>query len=446
MSTAAALPASTLPSATAASGSRAMLMAATIVVASVFLITEHDFQVSKAEAYTSSIDQMEASAGGGNLLRRIAFLGLAALGMTCLVLPSATRFRMTAAGALLAFFLMWAAMSVAWSDDVGMTIRRLMVLGCFTFGSLGLARRFRGEDLMRLCVGVALTTLTLGVAAEVALGTMRPFVGDYRFAGSQHPNTTALSLACICIASFCWWRAASSRGGGFGLRDGSARLWPAVLFCIGFGFLILTKSRTSAAGVLATLVFLWTLSTPMRIKAGVVMSGAWLFSIAAIVVLMAGLSIEDEVSELALMGRQEQSESLTGRLPIWTELAPFVVGQLITGYGYDSFWIPDRIERVSREMQWAIREAHCSYIDLVLSVGLIAAVALLGAILTVMRRRASKYLATGKPEHGFFLGLQLFCLINGLTESAMTMPLFVSFIACCGLAQEAVFSSENRAS
>jgi O-antigen ligase len=90
-----------------------------------------------------------------------------------------------------------------------------------------------------------------------------------------------------------------------------------------------------------------------------------------------------------------------------------------------------------REVQWAIREAHSSYIDLALSAGLVAGLALLAAIVLTMRRRAAWYLATRRPEHGFFLGLQLFCLINGLTESAMVMPIFVPFIACCGLAQAA---------
>lgn len=407
---------------------RLLAWVATAIVGMVFLLTEHSWTTSLAESYTSTEDQMEAAAGGGNMIRRLMFLTLGGLGLAALSLPAVRRYRgMTFASALLGFFAFWCLASVAWSIDPGMTVRRLFVLGCWMLGAVGLARILPGRDFLRMVVTIGLAMLALGLLAELSLGTFRPQADDYRFAGTQHPNTAALSLSTLCLAAFCLWR--SER----------RKLAPAVLFGVAFLFLMLTKSRTSAAGVLVALMFLWTLSTPTHIKAGVGLVGMWAFALATVFVLLSGWDVEEDVSRVALMGREEQSESLTGRIPIWTELGPYVGRRLFFGYGYDSFWVPDHIDRIYRELQWPIREAHSSYVDLALSVGVVAGGALLTALILGMRRAAQLYLRHRRPEHGFAVGLQLYCFINALTESAMVMPLFIPFIAACAMSRVLLF-------
>lgn len=414
---------------------RLLAWVATGVVGLAFLLTEHSWTTSLADAYTSSEDQMEAAAGGGNMIRRLMFLTLGGFGLAALSLPSVRRSRgLTFASGLLGFFAFWCVASVAWSIDPGMTIRRLFVLACWMLGAVGIARVLSGRDFLRMVIAIGLGMLALGLFAELSLGTFRPSADDYRFAGTQHPNTTALSLSTLCLAAFCLWR--SER----------RKLGPALLFGVAFTFLMLTKSRTSAAGVVVALMFLWTLSTPTPIKAGVGFVGLWAFALAAVLVLLSGWDVEEDVSRVALMGREEQSESLTGRIPIWTELGPYVGRRLFLGYGYDSFWVPDHIDRIYRELQWPIREAHSSYVDLALSVGIVAGGALLIALILGMRRAAHLYLRGGRPEHGFAVGLQLYCFINALTESAMVMPLFIPFVAACATSRVLLFDDREASS
>ena len=40
-------------------------------------------------------------------------------------------------------------------------------------------------------------------------------------------------------------------------------------------------------------------------------------------------------------------KSLTGRMPIWTELMRYVDRRPLTGYGYESFWTAENIEDLS---------------------------------------------------------------------------------------------------
>src|SRR6187431_711275 len=82
LATSASLP---LPSTTSAPiASRWPLIAAALVIASAFFISEHNVRVSLAEAYTQSADEMQITAEGGNSLRRIMFLGVATFGLLLL--------------------------------------------------------------------------------------------------------------------------------------------------------------------------------------------------------------------------------------------------------------------------------------------------------------------------------------------------------------------------
>lgn len=129
---------------------------------------------------------------------------------------------------------------------------------------------------------------------------------------------------------------------------------------------------------------------------------------------------------------------LTGRIPIWTELLPFARQRLLTGYGYDSFWTPDRIDIVSGDVQWGLREAHSAYLDATLSVGLVGMLTLVGIVLAGLFRSAQRYLKTGDVNYCFLFGLLTLGLIDSVTESGMLMTGFMPFVALCGLGRLAL--------
>ena len=392
-----------------------------------FFATGHDLNVSLLDAFTGTEDEMEAAADGGDTIRRAAFLGLAGLGIVLLVLPahfqSRATFHLELPRAIpLALFAAWCGLSVLWSDEPSMTLRRLSVLGCLALAAAGLVRHLSLRDLVRMSLIVATAYLAVGVFAELRNGTLRPASSEFRFCGTLHPNTQGLNLAILCLASFCLARGAD-RG----------RAWLYGLFAVGLVFLVLTKSRTSLAGLVAALGLIWTIRTALSRKLAVGLAALWLVCAAVLVSVLAGVHRADELGQLALLGRGEEADSLTGRLPLWEELSNWVAVRPLTGYGYDSFWTADRIDAVSAEMKWGIREAHSAYVDWILSVGLIGAGLLLTWVLMAFWRAGVLFRATERPELGFVFGLTVFCLINAATESAMMMPIHATFVAACGL-------------
>ncbi|MBW3540798.1 MAG: O-antigen ligase family protein [Planctomycetes bacterium] len=394
------------------------------VLAAVFLSTEHSRDASVLEAFTLTQDEMEVGTEGGNAQRRAAFLALAAFAFVLLTLPARRRLRFdTLPAVALVLYVGWCGLSTAWADDPEMSVRRVVVFYCVAIAALAIARQLSLRQLMSAAAVLSTLFLLYGIAAELAQGTLRPWSGEYRFAGTQHPNTQGLNLAVLCLSTFC-------------LARGERRRWILLwgLFSMGLAFLVLTKSRTALAGLVVALTAIWTVRTPARAKSGYVAAAVWLLAAGALAGVIAGADLERQAGKWLLLGRDEQASSLSGRLPIWTELVTWIEDRPLAGYGYDSFWTAERIDSVSSEVEWPVREAHSSYIELVLSVGLIGAVLLISAVIAGLRRAAAAFAATARIEHGFVLGLLALGLVDGLTESAMTFPMYMPFVAACGLA------------
>ena len=124
-----------------------------------------------------------------------------------------------------------------------------------------------------------------------------------------------------------------------------------------------------------------------------------------------------------MLGRQEESEALTGRVPIWTELLGYVRARPLQGYGYESFWTAKHIEDVSDDLQWPLREAHNAYLDAVLSVGLIGVATFLAAVADRAAPRRGRVSRDGRPRLRLHLRVLVFGMVDACLESSMAGPL-----------------------
>ena len=69
---------------TGAIAPRWALLGTILVVGVAFFLSEHDLHVSQAVSYTQTAEEMEIAAGGGNPIRRLAFLVVAGWGLLLL--------------------------------------------------------------------------------------------------------------------------------------------------------------------------------------------------------------------------------------------------------------------------------------------------------------------------------------------------------------------------
>jgi exopolysaccharide production protein ExoQ len=404
---------------------RGWLWLAIALVGAVFFFAAHDLEVSRHEGFAPWSDADGTLESGRNVVKGLALGLIGALGV-CLILRRDGRpLRLDGwLPTLMILYLAWSAASVLWSIDRGMSCRRLAVLMFCVLGAVGFARQFRPRDLLLMAIIISGAFLLAGVAAELLLGTFRPWSPGYRFGGTVHPNTQGAHLAVLCLGSVCLAQSTTHR-----------KPWLWALFGVGLFFLLLTKSRTSCAALAIALAALWWLNTSGRTRTLAALTFAFLICAAALAGTLFGLDVDDELVKAAMLGRHEEAETLTGRIPIWNELLNYVRARPLEGYGYESFWTADHIEAVSDELQWPLREAHNAYIGSVLSVGLIGTAAFLAAVLLALRRAAAAYRQTGDPGFAFTVCLLLFGLVGACLEAGMMSPNFITLMAGSGALQ-----------
>lgn len=415
------------------SAPRWTLFGTMLVIAAAFFVSTHDINVSRAVSYTQTAEEMEIAAGGGNPIRRVAFLGVGAWGL--LLLATARQpLRLDPVLAVpIALLLGCTFLSFLWSDDPGMCLRRLMVLACCATAAAGIARSFTIRELCWFVVGTLGTLVVIGVLAELRLGTFHPWTSDYRFAGSLHPNTQGPGLATICLAALGLARGKQTRH----------RFWLWAVLAIAFTLLVLTKSRTTTAAILLSAGMVWLAQTPIKLQVLVGSVAAFAGGLLLWLVMAAGYEPLTDFRDALLLGRAEESDTLSGRAFIWPEVLYFAKFRPWLGYGFESFWTPTHIEIVSGDLGWGLREAHNAYLESLLSLGvvglsLVLLVAAAGLIATVRGYRASRDASYALP-----LGLLVFGLINAGLESGMVTIELVPFVLACCLLRLALFRDSS---
>lgn len=403
-------------------------LALTVFVAAatglLFFVAEHNVAMSKTAAFVENIEEQESWSAGGNKLRQVSFIGVAFIGAVSLLLGRKGNFRLNLPVLLIAAYVLWAGASAVWSIDSGTSVRRYFVIICCIVGCFGFSRFLKIEDAVFAAVILSAGYLMLGIAAEVLYGTFRPHVGDYRFAGTIHPNNQGANLAIGSLAAFTMAKVKPKFKTAF-----------YFIFCVLFLFLVLTKCRSATGAVPVTLGVVWLISQSKRNIVVGMLIGFWFVSSIGLFFLVTGFDPISEYQEVLLLGRGEETgSSLTGRLPLWQDLSVYIQSRPWQGHGYGAFWTPRHIYEIAVSQEWVISEAHSSYIDAVLQLGIIGAILLALTEIATFLFAAITFRITKQPAYLFLAGGTFFCLIRGFTESGLGDPAAISAFLFISLA------------
>ena len=365
-------------------------------------------------SFVQTQDAIEAS---GNLLRQIAF---SALGMFSLVGIIRARLRIvnSTTAVLLSIFGAWALASIFWSVDPILSLHRLILWVTIALCSVWLAGARPGE-LPRFAVFSSAVFMGTGLLAECVLGSFHPFSDGYRFAGTFHPNHQAINAAVLFFAATSLAR---DRG-----RYRRVLLWTAGIAVL---LLLLTKSRTALFSLIAAQLVLWATGV-LRVRRRMIIA---IVSTGLVSVLAFTCYSLRPVSGLYVMlNRDTNADTMTVRYELWTTLAPYIRKRPLTGYGCGAFWTPEHISDVSASQGWHVGEAHSSYLELLLALGvpglLLLAVALT-SIWIAARREVILF-----SSSTFTVAIFTFAIFDALTESAAYAAPELVFLLFWGAAQ-----------
>ncbi len=398
-----------------------------ILVAVCFYLLEHNldaslrFQEVMSAQSLSDIENLE-SLFEQQSLRQFAGLVLGLYGALCILQRgqvASRRFGFLAG--LIFFYTAWTCLSLAWSDDVNMSFRRLLLFLFMGVAAVALSGRFTPRDLARICVFAPGVYVLIGLWAEHRNGTFDPGLDGYRFGGTLHPNLQAIHCALLCMGCVALYMDTEQHKRRY-----------VILGLLAFLFLYLTKSRTALASMVFAFLTFWLFAMPMSKKLMAVFSVAALLSLGF---LMAN-TLMPALEDTARMGRTDVPEefgNFTGRTALWEQCIEFVRERPLLGYGYASFWNQRNSWLIMERQGWPISHAHNAYLDAMLEggppslfmIGLIMIMAIVNSFRSFARTRDWGY--------GFCCFLFLFCAANSFLESAAKQRTFLAFIGMLAL-------------
>jgi O-antigen ligase len=390
------------------------------LVALLFVAT-HD---PMASLHTESpVDDLVSIGLGGAVFRQAA-LGLIGILGFFNVLRGRDPLRLfrSAAGRLLLALVLWATLSLVWSHEPTVTLRALGSSGAMLLFAIGFMNVYGATALLRLSFTASLTYLVVGVIAEVSLGVFHPWLSEYRFAGSLNSNHQAINCAILLFAAAALARRA---------RRFEWLCW--TLSIIAGAFLLLTKSRTSVASVAVALVLLLFVHL-WRSKTIAALIAACVIGVASLLYAIFGLSPSAPQRSFLLLGREDAPISdLSGRSKLWDLVTPYISSQKwCCGYGYNTFWTPERHAEISEEAGWGVFEGHSAYLDVFLGLGGIGLGVYLSLIVVGCGTAVCRYGLVPSSESAFVLLVITFSVFHGVTESALLHPtlLQLTFLSC----------------
>jgi O-antigen ligase len=329
---------------------------------------------------------------------------------------------------LLVCFILLALASVIWSDIPALTFRRDASLLAPILVGLVAAYRYAPEDVIRI-IGrfcLVLTAISLVVVAALpAIGIMHDAHNpelDGAWRGFT-PHKSVFGTVLVLGFQIYAWRA---------LFEAKRRWLHVGIAVVMMGVCFLARSSTGFIAMSLSLLLLAILAVRrselrMRFLPELAFWGLLIIALLFLPFMLTTL--------VHLLGKDI---SLTGRIPLWQSLMPFIADRPLFGYGYGTFWVADspQMVLVQRLNPWNPPDAHNAYIGVALELGLPGAIIATGILLSVIFRAYRTNRSTGLAWPAFLFAFAFVYAITNMVETPLlSMGSFFTFmLAFCHFA------------
>lgn len=333
-------------------------------------------------------------------------------------------------------FFMYSAASTLWSDYPGVAFKRwIKAVGDLVMVLIVLTDSQSAAALKRLIARVGfllLPTSMLFIRYYPDLGrgydqwTWKPVL----FGVTTNKNT--LGLTTLIFGLGAAWRFFEE----FRTGDKQDRLRhviaQGVLLAMALWLLVNANSATSLACffLAGTLLAVTSLLAVGR-KLAVV----HLLVLGAVVAPLYALFVDAGDGAIQALGRDP---TLTGRTEIWNRVLG-MAQHPVFGTGFESFWLGERLERLSNFYYFPLNEAHNGYLELYLNLGWIG-VALLTVLFITGYRNAVAAFRRDRGAGGIRLAFIVVAAVYSLTEAGFRMlsPAWIFFLLATSVVPEAL--------
>jgi exopolysaccharide production protein ExoQ len=281
-------------------------------------------------------------------------------------------------------FVAWGLLTVVWSEDPMLSLRRTLGLACTVALGFFLGMRFELKQLLRM-TACALAIVVLASLAAVVLIPSFAIVSSMGGAvrGVFIQKNTMARVIGVAVIVFTYLFLDSRRH----------RLLYLVPLFLSVALIALSKSATAVIVTFLTISLLAYFRLRLRPAQSVA-----LFAF----VLLLGLGptlfvLNNTDSIFAFMGRDA---SLTGRTDLWQLSIAAVLQRPLLGAGWDVFWMGPEADAIRSAVHWQTPHSHNAFIDLALNTGLVGLAIFLASLFDCLRR-ALRY--SREPDRPFNL-------------------------------------------
>ena len=139
-----------------------------------------------------------------------------------------------------------------------------------------------------------------------------------------------------------------------------------------------------------------------------------------------GEGFGEQTIMLGRVGEIKTTNSLTGRIPLWSAIMILVDQRPFLGYGYDSLLTSQNLSWIKYSAGWTTANAHSGYMATLGGLGYIGAVTLV--LILVLSVKMSIGLAKRNSEYAFIVAILVWLILNMVTEDQiLTRPFFPVF-------------------
>ena len=402
-------------------GRFAKVVAGMIWVLVLFMIVPDGFR------YGSISDNMPTS---GSDASRVIWLALLAGGVLIVAWRSSLAWSLIRQlNPFLTAFIALAALSVAWSIDPEVTIRRLVRILTIWLDALAIGlvawHPHRLQSVLRpiltLVLVGSIVFVFLSPELSVEQSTQAELVGAWRGLATQKNG-----LGSISGITFLFWFHAW-------LSHESRRIF--VLLGASLAAVCLAGSRSSTS-LMATLFAVFFLLLLLRSPAVLRRYMPYIVGTFLVVLLLYSLAILQIVPELevllkpivALTGKDQ---TFSGRTAIWQVVIDHIHRNPWWGSGYGAYWtgaVPwsPSYETV-RILYFYPTEAHSGYLDIINDLGVLGGIVLIGYLIVYVRQ-ALRMFVVERTQGALYLSLVFEQLIANLSESRWLNVLCIEFV------------------
>jgi exopolysaccharide production protein ExoQ len=134
--------------------------------------------------------------------------------------------------------------------------------------------------------------------------------------------------------------------------------------------------------------------------------------------------------------------TLTGRIDIWRECVPYLDKHPIIGFGYGSFWTPDRLFFFKENR--GLATAHSAYLEVALDLGIVGLVTYILILVMAVKTSIFHYMRSASIEYAFTSAVLLAYSLRLITESAAPLSQVPSFLCLILLARLGFIKKPTR--